>query len=99
MYVVFVTGQAQYPVERVLLTSGVLTAAIDCRYTALCQAAVPQLAIKEALSVAKKRIETPWLNVAYRSYEKGFWRPLGSQPSGALMSAYDDRTPPLSARL
>ena len=54
-----------------LLTSGVLTVVIDCRYTALCQAAVPQLAIKEALSVAKKRIETPWLNVAYRSYEKG----------------------------
>ena len=46
------------------------------------------------------RLETPWLDVRYHSYERLPFRPTGTVPTGALMSAYDDRTPPpASARL
>ena len=57
--VVFVTGQAQYPVERVLLTSGILTAAINCRYAALRNAGVPNLDIKTPQEVVRSRADTP----------------------------------------
>ena len=98
---VFVTGQPQYPVERVLLTSGILTAAINCRYAALRNAGVPNPDIKTPQEVVRSRADTPWLRVAYRAYDTQLWRPLGSQPVGALMSASEARTPPpsLSAHL
>ena len=111
----FVSGESQYPVERVLLTSGVLEAALDGRFEALGGAealahagadGAHDTTIRRAVSTARSstegtklslkgvRLETPWLDVCYRSYEKLPFRPTGTVPTGALMSPYDDRTPP-----
>ena len=70
----FLTGQAQYPAERTLLTSGVLEAALDSR------------------SAGHQRSETPWLDVAYRSYDTFPWRPQGTRPTGVSL----DPWPPAS---
>ena len=69
-YAARVTGEPQYPVERTLLASGVLEAALTSRYE------------------GKKRLETPWLNVAYRSYKSFRWRPRGPRPSGACLDLW-----------
>ena len=58
----FLTGQPTYPVERTLLTTGVLEAALESRYRGYT------------------RVETPYLDVAYRSYESIPWRPTGPRP-------------------
>jgi len=72
----FVTGTPAYPVERTLLTSGVLEAALTSRYE------------------AHRRIQTPWLDTTYRSFDGKLWRPAGTRPSGACL----DPWPPAKAR-
>jgi hypothetical protein len=66
----FLTGKPQYPVERTLLASGVLEAALDSRHR------------------GHLRIETPWLDVAYESYEDFRWRPKGPRPTGACLEPW-----------
>jgi hypothetical protein len=66
----FLTGQPQYPVERTLLASGMLEAALDSRHR------------------GSVRIETPWLDVHYRSYEDFKWRPRGPFPAGACLDPF-----------
>ena len=66
----YVTGQATYPVERTLLTSGMLEAALTSRHQGY------------------ERLETPWLDVTYRSYEHLPWRPTGPSPSGACLDPF-----------
>ena len=66
----FLSGKAQYPVERTLLTSGVLEAALTSRYE------------------GEVRLETPWLDVAYQSYENMPRRPRGARPSGACLDPW-----------
>lgn len=61
----FVTGRPTYAVERTLLTTGVLEAALDSRFR------------------GHVRVETPHLDVAYRSYEHLPWRPTGPRPTEA----------------
>ena len=70
----FLSGRPQYPVERTLLASGVLEAALDSRHR------------------GHARLETPWLDVAYASYESFDWRPKGPRPAGACL----DPWPPVS---
>lgn len=66
----FVTGEPTYPVERTLLTSGVLEAALTSRHEGHC------------------RLETPWLEVAYRSYDELRWRPTEPRPTGATLDLF-----------
>ena len=63
----FVTGQPAYPIERTLLTTGALEAALDSRYR------------------GHTRLQTPHLNITYRSYETLPWRPTGPRPAGATL--------------
>lgn len=66
----FLRGVPSYPVERTLLTSGVLEAALISRHE------------------ASRRVETPWLDVTYRSYDSFPWRPRGSRPTGACLDPW-----------
>jgi len=66
----FLTGVPTYPVERTLLTTGVLEAALTSRYE------------------GHIRLETSWLDVAYRSYETLPWRPTGPRPTGACLDPW-----------
>ncbi len=66
----FLSGKAQYPVERTLLVSGVLEAALDSRHR------------------GHVRLETPWLDVQYTSYEHFTWRPKGTRPTGACLEPW-----------
>jgi hypothetical protein len=66
----FVTGEAQYPVERTLLASGVLEAALTSRHE------------------GHKKLETPWLDVTYQSYDEFKWRPKGPRPTGACLDPW-----------
>lgn len=68
----FLNGLASYPVQRTLLTTGILEAALTSRHQ------------------GHRRIETPWLDVTYKSYESFPWRPTGSRPTGACL----ERWPP-----
>jgi hypothetical protein len=63
----FVTGQPTYPIQRTLLTTGILEAALDSRYQ------------------GHIRLETPHLDVTYRSYETIPWRPVDTRPHGASL--------------
>ena len=63
----FKTGQAPYPPERTLLTTGVIDAAMISRYE------------------GHRRVETPYLDVAYQSYDQMPQRPQGPRPSGACI--------------
>jgi hypothetical protein len=83
----FVTGVPTYPVERVLLTSGILEVALDSRYTA---AGEPKPAIPESpyTDIKGTRTPTPHLtDVKYQSYTKRPWRPYGGRPQGAFLTA------------
>jgi len=66
----FLTGHPTYPVERTLLTSGILEAALDSRHQ------------------GHIRLETPHLDMAYRSYETLPWRPTGPRPTGATLDPW-----------
>ena len=66
----FLTGAPQYPVERTLLTSGALEAALTSRYE------------------GHVRLETPWLDVTYRSFDRLTWRPTALSPTGACLDPY-----------
>ena len=66
----FLSGVPSYPVERTLLTSGVLEAALTSRHE------------------GSRRVETPWLDVAYRSYDSFAWRPRGPRPTGACLDPW-----------
>ena len=50
-------------------------------------------------NVVGERMLTPWLDVRYKSYAKLPHRPLGPRPSGALVTAMDDRPRPTEPRL
>ena len=69
----FLTGKPTYPVERTLLTTGILEAVIDSRYQ------------------GHVRIETPHLDIRYRSYESIPWRPTGSRPVGAAATRWAEQ--------
>ena len=71
----FVTGQSQYPVERTLLTSGVLEAALTSRHE------------------GHIRIDTPWLDLHYNSYDKLKWRPTAAEPTGACLEPFPPAMP------
>lgn len=58
----FLSGEPAYPVERTLLTTGVLEAALESRYQGY------------------RRVETPYLDVRYESYERVPWRPTSPRP-------------------
>ena len=92
------TGQPQYPVERVLLTSGVLEAALSGRHSqvgSMDGARDPMPMCHDSRhDVVGKRMLTPWLDVSYKSYGKPPHRPTLPRPAGALVSAHDDRRPP-----
>src|SRR5204862_6528853 len=62
----FVTGVPQYPVERTLLTTGILEAALDSRYR------------------GHVRLETPHLDVRYRTYDTVPCRPRTPRPPAPL---------------
>lgn len=66
----FLTGRSTYPVERTLLTTGILEAALTSRHE------------------GHVRLETPWLDVAYRSYDALPWRPTGPRPVGATLDPW-----------
>ena len=66
----FLTGVPTYPVERTVLTSGILEAALTSRYN------------------GHTRLETPWLDVKYQSYDTVPWRPTGTPPSGACLDPW-----------
>jgi len=66
----FLTGRPTWPVERTLLTSGVLEAALTSRHE------------------GHRILDTAWLDVSYRSYEKLPWRPVGPRPTGACLAPW-----------
>ena len=61
----FVTGEAPYPPERTLLTTGITDAVMISRYE------------------GHRVVETPYLDIAYESYEEAPIRPKGPRPHGA----------------
>ena len=68
----FVTGVPSYPVERTLLVSGMVEAALDSRYQGCA------------------RVETPHLDVVYRSHESLPWHPTAPRPMGASLVPFKD---------
>jgi len=66
----FLSGFPSYPVERTLLTSGILEAALISRHE------------------NHRRLETPWLTVAYKSYANIPWRPIGPRPTGTCLDPW-----------
>jgi hypothetical protein len=61
----FKTGEAAYPPERTLLTTGIIDAAMNSRHE------------------GHRVVETPFLDIAYSSYDRLPQRPTGTRPSGA----------------
>jgi len=66
----FITGQPQYPLERTLLTTGVLEAALTSRHE------------------GHVRLETPWLEFGYRSYEQLKFQPTAPSPTGSCLDPF-----------
>lgn len=58
----FLTGTPSFPVERTLLTTGILEAALESRFR------------------GHIRVETPYLDVVYESYDSIPWRPKLPRP-------------------
>jgi hypothetical protein len=65
-----ITGQPTWPVERTLLTTGVLEAALESRYR------------------GHVRLETPYLNIQYRSFQHIPWRSQRPRPVGASLVSW-----------
>jgi hypothetical protein len=63
-------GTPPYPVERTLLTTGILDALMTSR------------------AHGHARIETPHLEIAYRSYETPPWRATAPRPAGANLAVW-----------
>ncbi len=63
----FKTGQAPYPPERTLLTTGLIDAAMNSRYEGHC------------------KVDTPYLDITYESYDQMSIRPIGPRPQGACI--------------
>jgi hypothetical protein len=69
----FLSGVPTYPVERTLLTTGLVDAVMDSRHR------------------GHVRLDTPYLDVTYRSYERLPWRPTGPRPAGANLDLWPPR--------
>ena len=63
----FASGQAPYPPERTLLTTGIIDAVMNSRYE------------------GHRRVETPYLDIAYTSYDALPARPMGTRPQGVCV--------------
>eukprot|EP01052_Picozoa_sp_SAG31_P043027 SAG31_NODE_7036_length_1808_cov_1.629023_1_plen_161_part_00 len=88
-----VTGVPPYTVDRVLLTSGVLEAALTGRYDAAGKP--PKITESPQMDLEGALVPTPWLaEVKYKSYTTLPWRPMKPRPSGAFLTEPQDRTPP-----
>ena len=63
----FKTGQAPYPPERTLLTTGIIDAVMISSHE------------------GNRKVDTPYLDIAYESYDQMPIRPTGARPQGAAV--------------
>ncbi len=66
----FITGRPQYPAERTLLATGIISAVMESR------------------AKNGKRIETPYLDISYKSYDELPIRPVNSKRPGKTGEGY-----------